>query len=154
MACCKRPRRLDCQARFLAITGAFVVAAAHHLTGLSMVMRATDHRGPSGAVAVPGGVAATDRRPSCLLQFLPSGQQRVRRAFSWCLRDAGTVIAMSRQYHAYVWLFALFGTAANVVLISIIGQFGVVRWLPVDLAWSLFWLLIAGLLFLVAFVRD
>ena len=78
----------------------------------------------------------------------------MRRAFSSCLQGSGTLIAMSRQHHAYVWLFALFGTAASVVLISIIVQFGVVRWLPVDLAWSLFWLLIAGLSFLVAFVRD
>jgi hypothetical protein len=76
----------------------------------------------------------------------------VRRAFSWCLLDSGTVIAMSRQLRAYVWLFALFGTAASVLLISIIGNFGAARWLPPDLAWSLFWLLIAGLLFLVAFV--
>ena len=61
---------------------------------------------------------------------------------------------MSRQLRSYSWLFALFGMAASVLLISIIGHFGAARWLPIDLAWSRFWLLIAGLLFLVAFVRD
>jgi hypothetical protein len=61
---------------------------------------------------------------------------------------------MSRQLRAYVWLFALFGIAASVLLISIVGHFGPAQWLPHDLAWSLFWLLIAGLLFLVAIVMG
>ena len=60
---------------------------------------------------------------------------------------------MSRQLRSYSWILALCGTAATVLLISNIGQFGPARWLPIDLTWSLFWLLIAGLLFLVAFVK-